>query len=70
MHIKLCIQSSNGETIYLKNAAVKKEKMKYNQIINKMKKEKIIINRKIVSEIILKDIDSFNKLISHLSKNS
>ncbi len=66
-HIKLCIRISKGEKIYLKNAAVKKKNLRYNQVINKLKKNKITLNRKIISEIILKDKDSFNKLINHIS---
>jgi ribosomal protein L20 len=33
-----------------------------------MKKEKIILNRKVISEIILKDITTFKKIINYLEK--
>lgn len=50
------------------NAASKKENFPYNQVINKMKKEKIILNRKVICEIILKDITTFKKIINYLEK--
>jgi len=49
------------------NVATKKNKMLYNEMIHKMKKNKIILNRKIISEVMLKDMDSFNKLISYIN---
>jgi ribosomal protein L20 len=33
-----------------------------------MKKEKIILNRKVISEIILKDSTTFKKIINYLEK--
>jgi large subunit ribosomal protein L20 len=50
------------------NAGSKKEKFPYSQIINKMKRKKIILNRKIISEIILKDFTTFKKIINYLEK--
>jgi large subunit ribosomal protein L20 len=49
------------------NAAVRKKNILYNELIHKMKRKKIILNRKIMSEIVLKDSDLFNKLLSDIS---
>lgn len=43
--------------------------MLYNEIIHKMKRKKITLNRKIISEVMIKDISSFNKLINYINQN-
>lgn len=46
------------------NAASRIFKISYNKFISKLKTEKIILNKKILSEIILKDKKTFEKLIN------
>lgn len=46
------------------NATSRSNGIPYNKLINKLKNEKILLNRKVLSEIILKDLTTFNKLIN------
>jgi large subunit ribosomal protein L20 len=45
------------------NLAARLEGIPYHKFINEAKKNKIILNKKVLSEIILKDIKTFNNLI-------
>jgi large subunit ribosomal protein L20 len=45
------------------NAASRLLGLSYNKIINNLKKNKILLNRKILSEIILRDQEIFKKVI-------
>ena len=49
--------------------AVKKEDLSYSVFMNKMKKSNVEIDRKILSDIIVNDPDTFKQIISHV-KNS
>jgi len=46
------------------NIASKNNKLSYNTIIYNIKKEKILINKKILSEIIIQDMKSFKELVT------
>ncbi len=46
--------------------AVKNEGISYSVFINKMKKANILLDRKILSEIIVNDLETFKKIVSSL----
>lgn len=46
------------------NASSRLNNLCYSQLINKLKRTKIILNRKVLSQICIQDITSFNKIIS------
>lgn len=46
------------------NATSRDNGIPYNKLVNKLKKERILLNRKVLSEIILKDLKTFTKLIN------
>lgn len=46
------------------NEAVKKEGLKYNQFINNLKKANIIIDRKILAELVTTDPVTFSQIIA------
>lgn len=50
--------------IYHFNAASRYYETSYNKFINALKNQKIILNKKILSEIILKDENTFKKLVN------
>nr|YP_010700213.1 ribosomal protein L20 [Euglena deses]WCH63357.1 ribosomal protein L20 [Euglena deses] len=55
----------NFKSLWIKriNSTTKKFGINYSQIINKLKIKKIILNKKIISEILLKDEKIFQKLL-------
>ncbi|MGB6838695.1 MAG: 50S ribosomal protein L20 [Microgenomates group bacterium] len=46
------------------NAAAREHGMKYSEFVNKLKKAKIELDRKILADIAVKDPDTFKKIIS------
>ena len=48
------------------NAAVGIHGMKYSRFINSLKKEKIELDRKILSDIAIKDSDTFEKIVKEV----
>lgn len=50
------------------NAAVAIHGMKYGRFINSLKKEKIELDRKILSEIAISDPDTFEKIVKEVNK--
>lgn len=50
------------------SAAVKEENMSYSKFIAGLKKEKIEIDRKILSEIAIKDPDTFKQIVTAVSR--
>nr|YP_010700272.1 ribosomal protein L20 [Euglena undulata]WCH63416.1 ribosomal protein L20 [Euglena undulata] len=46
------------------NATSRSFGIPYNKLMNKIKNDKISLNKKVLSEIILKDIKTFNKLLT------
>lgn len=51
------------------NIASRNQGLSYNAIIHNIKKEKILINKKILSEIIIQDKKSFQKLLTIKKSN-
>lgn len=49
------------------NAAARMHGMTYSQMINAMKKQNIVINRKMLAEMAVNDKESFEKLIKELN---
>lgn len=49
--------------------AVKQEGISYSSFINKMKKANVLLDRKILSEIIVNDIETFKKIVGNIKKN-
>lgn len=48
------------------SAAIKKENLNYSQFINKLKTQKIHLNRKVLSEIAISDPQTFAKIIKEV----
>lgn len=46
--------------------AAKQENMSYSVLINKLKKAKIDLDRKILSELIVEDIETFKKIVDNV----
>ena len=51
------------------NAAVREEGMSYSKFINGLKKAGVNLNRKMMSEMALRDADSFKQLVA-IAKNA
>lgn len=49
--------------------AAKKEGIPYSQLINKFKKENIWLDRKILSDLIVNDIETFKKIVNSVKSN-
>jgi len=52
------------------NAAVRKRGLSYSRFIAGLKKEKIEIDRKILSEIAVKDPETFEKIVKEVGSSS
>jgi large subunit ribosomal protein L20 len=50
------------------NAAVRLQDLSYSKFIDLLKKTKIKIDRKILSDIAVKDIETFNKIVIEIKK--
>lgn len=48
------------------SSVCKKESTSYSKLINRMKMKNILINKKILSEIIIRDYITFNKLLTNI----
>lgn len=48
------------------NAAARKHNLTYNQLVNKLKTNKIELNRKMLSDIAVNDPDTFEKILAEL----
>lgn len=48
------------------NAAAREHGLKYSELMNKLKKNKVELDRKILSDIAIKDPDTFKRIISEL----
>lgn len=57
----------NFKSIWIRriNGSAKLENSSYNKIVNILKNQKIILNKKILSEIIIKDKETLKKIILH-----
>lgn len=49
--------------------AAKTEGISYSQLINKLKKENIELDRKILSDLIVNDMDTFKKIVNSVKSN-
>ena len=49
--------------------AVKKEGLSYSSFMNKLKKSKIELDRKILSELIVNDLPTFKKIVDSVGNN-
>jgi len=48
------------------NAAAREHGLKYSELMNKLKTNKVELDKKVLSEIAVKDPDTFKKIISNL----
>ena len=51
------------------NAAARLEGTKYNNVISSLKRSNIAINRKMLAQMAVSDLDSFNKLLVEVKNN-
>lgn len=58
-------KKNNLRLIWIKriNIACKTKQLKYNKVINQLKTEKVLLNKKILSSLILNDHKTFNKIV-------
>jgi large subunit ribosomal protein L20 len=48
------------------NAAARQHGMNYNSLRNQLKKSNVILNRKVLSQVAIRDQDAFNQLIAQI----
>ena len=61
-------RDKRSEWIVTMNAALKEHEVSYSKFINLLKQSYIVLDRKILSEIIMKDKPTFDYIVKHVNK--